>query len=52
VKFQFKAEVFNLANTPMFGGPNTGLGSAQFGVITLSQVNDPRVMQLVGKIVF
>lgn len=52
LRFQFKAEAFNLANTPMFGGPNTTLGAGQFGIVTLSQTNDPRVLQLVGKIVF
>jgi hypothetical protein len=42
---QFRAEVFNLTNTPNFYGPNTQFGSSTFGQIT-SQANFPRVIQL------
>jgi hypothetical protein len=42
---QFRAEVFNLTNTPQFYGPNTQYGSSTFGKIT-SQANFPRVIQL------
>lgn len=48
---QFRAEAFNLANTPMFSRPNTTLGSALFGVVT-SQENDPRQIQLSLKVLF
>ncbi len=41
----FRAEVFNLFNTPQFGPPGQALGTAQFGVIS-SQVNNPRLIQL------
>lgn len=44
-KAQFRAEVFNLTNTPLFYGPNTQYGSSTFGQIT-SQANFPRVFQL------
>jgi hypothetical protein len=44
-KAQFRAEVFNLTNTPQFYGPNTTFGSSTFGQIT-SQANFPRVFQL------
>ncbi|HEY3823222.1 MAG TPA: carboxypeptidase regulatory-like domain-containing protein [Bryobacteraceae bacterium] len=44
-KAQFRAEVFNLTNTPYFYGPNTQFGSSTFGQIT-SQANFPRVFQL------
>ncbi len=44
-KAQFRAEVFNLTNTPQFYGPNTQFGSSTFGQIT-SQANFPRVFQL------
>ena len=49
---QFRAEAFNFANTPWFGGPNTTPGSAAFGVVTPSQVNDQRNVQLALKLVF
>ena len=42
---QFRAEVFNLTNTPQFYGPNTQFGSSNFGQIT-SQANFNRVFQL------
>jgi hypothetical protein len=35
-----------LTNTPWFGNPNTTLNSAEFGVVTPSQQNDPRNVQL------
>jgi len=44
-KAQFRAEVFNLTNTPQFYGPNTTFGSSNFGQIT-TQANFPRVFQL------
>jgi hypothetical protein len=40
---EFRAEVFNLTNTPPLGSPNVVLGSAGFGSIT--SANDPRVIQ-------
>jgi hypothetical protein len=49
---QLRAEAFNFANTPWFGGPNTAPGSAAFGVVTPSQVNDQRNVQLALKLVF
>ena len=45
VKMLFKADAFNVTNTPVFYGPNTQLGTATFGQIT-SQANFPRVIQL------
>jgi hypothetical protein len=49
---QFRAEAFNFANTPWFGGPNTTAGGAAFGVVTPSQVNDQRNVQLAMKLIF
>ncbi len=52
---QFRAEAFNFANTPWFGGfgaTNTTATSAAFGVVTPSQVNDQRNVQLALKLVF
>ena len=52
MSLQFRAEAFNFANTPWFGGPNTTAGSAAFGVVTPSQVNDQRNVQLALKLIF
>jgi hypothetical protein len=49
---QFRANAYNLANTPQFGAPNISFGSANFGLITLSQVNDPRIVELALKLSF
>ena len=49
---QFRANAYNLANTAQFGNPNTSFGSANFGVIGISQVNDPRIVELALKLNF
>jgi len=59
--FRFRAEFFNLTNTPQFANPNTGLGygnpllpataSSTFGQIT-STVGNPRVIQFAAKFEF
>ncbi len=46
-KMQFRANAYNLANTPVFGGPNT-----TSGVIGIGQVNDPRIVELALKLNF
>ena len=48
---QFRAEFFNLFNTPVFGGPNTTVGSAGFGTVA-SQYNNPRLIQFGMKFAF
>ena len=48
--FEFRAEVFNLLNTPNLGAPNAVQGAANFGTITTAL--DPRVAQLAVKLVF
>ncbi|MBS1826659.1 MAG: TonB-dependent receptor [Acidobacteria bacterium] len=45
LRLQFRAEMFNATNTPVFGLPNGGFGGATFGVIS-SQSNRPRQVQL------
>ena len=42
---EFRAEVFDVTNTPAFGLPNGSVGAAAFGSIT-STVTDPRVVQV------
>jgi hypothetical protein len=60
--FHFRAEFFNLTNTPQFANPGNGLGygdasdpdpspSASFGKIT-STVTSPRIIQLALKYAF
>jgi hypothetical protein len=41
---EFRAEVFDITNTPAFAQPNGSLGSAAFGSITAT-TTDPRVVQ-------
>jgi hypothetical protein len=50
--FEIRGEFFNLFNTPNFGGPGTGIGSSTFGLVTLTQANDPRIGQLTARINF
>jgi hypothetical protein len=50
-KAVLRGEAFNVFNTPAFSGPDTGVSSATFGVIT-SQANSPRQLQVALKILF
>ena len=47
---EFRAEFFNLTNTPPLGAPNVVLGAAGFGSIT--SAGDPRVLQFGLKVDF
>jgi hypothetical protein len=62
VSMRFRAECFNLTNTPQFGNPNTGLGytdptlenpsaSSSFGKISSLTAN-PRIIQFAAKLQF
>ena len=52
-RLQFKAESFNLTNTPIRGGPqSTSFTSPVFGVLPNSQNNFPRLVQLALKLYF
>jgi outer membrane receptor protein involved in Fe transport len=51
VKLQLRVESFNLFNRVQFGAPNTSIGNTLAGQIT-TQVNDPRLLQLAGRISF
>ena len=48
---QFRAEFFNIFNTPQFGTPGRTLGTGQFGVIS-SQANSPRQIQFGLKVIY
>lgn len=45
MRFELRAEGFNIFNHPQFGLPNQNIGNAQVGVIT-STVGNPRQLQL------
>ena len=51
IKLQFRAEAFNLLNTPQFGFPNANIGSPTAGRIT-STVGDNRQLQFALKLDF
>jgi hypothetical protein len=48
---EFRAESFNLTNTPVFSAPGTTINGSNFGVVT-GQSNTPRNMQLALKLLF
>jgi hypothetical protein len=50
MELEFRAEVFNLTNTPPLNAPNTVLGTPGFG--SISSAGDPRVMQFALKLSF
>lgn len=48
VRTEFRAEAFNVANTPPRTAPSSSFGAAAFG--TLTRALDPRVFELVLKV--
>ena len=52
LNLQFRGESYNTTNTPWFGGPDTSINSANFGVVSGSQINDARAIQLSVKLLF
>ncbi|MCX6604782.1 MAG: TonB-dependent receptor [Acidobacteria bacterium] len=51
LNLQFRAEAFNLSNTPVFSSPNNNVESGAFGTVT-GQSNGPRTIQLGLKLLF
>jgi hypothetical protein len=52
-RLQFRAEAFNLTNTPSFGQPTATLGQSNIGAITSTSVNStPRQLQFALKLLF
>jgi hypothetical protein len=50
MNIEFRAEAFNVSNTPPLNDPNGSFGSAAFGSIT--SAGNPRVFEFVGKVHF
>jgi hypothetical protein len=50
LNFEFRAEAFNVSNTPPLNDPNGSFGNAAFGTIT--SAGNPRDFEFVGKIKF
>jgi Carboxypeptidase regulatory-like domain len=60
--FEIRGEFFNVMNSPIYGGPNTGLGSATAGSVLsystafpngfFTQANDARIGQLTARLNF
>jgi hypothetical protein len=48
----FRAESFNLTNTPNFGQPDSGLGDQAFGTISNTANNQPRNIQFALRLAF
>jgi len=51
LNLQFRAEAFNLSNSPMFALPNQNYGTAAFGAITAT-ANNPRQLQFALRMFF
>ena len=50
-RLQFRAEAFNVTNTPVWGTPVSNYSNANFGKV-LSTANSPRQLQLALKLRF
>jgi hypothetical protein len=51
-RLQFRAECFNVTNTPSFGVPVNSLGASNFGTITNTANAQPRQFQFALKFLF
>jgi len=52
IKMQFRAEIFNLTNTPQFNFPNSSYGSSTFGQVTSTLAGTERHIQFGLKLLF
>ena len=50
MSIEFRAETFNVSNTPPLNDPNGSFGSAAFG--SIASAGNPRVFEFVGKVHF
>jgi len=50
--FEIRGEFFNVLNKPVFWNPGLTPGNATYGVVTLTQENDPRIGQLTARLNF
>lgn len=51
-RLQFRAEAYNLTNTPQFAPPGLTVGNADFGQVSNTRFNDRRNVQLALKLIF
>jgi hypothetical protein len=51
-KFLLRGEAFNVTNTPIYGGVDTGFTSTRFGWLPQDQQNWPRFVQVAAKFFF
>ena len=51
-RFQFRAEAFNVMNSPLFPSPNNAPDNLNFGLVNRGQRNFPRQIQLGFKFIF
>jgi hypothetical protein len=52
LKFQFQAQSFNIANHPSFRSANMGIGPNEPNPGLVNSPGDPRIMQVVGRVIF
>ena len=51
-RIQFKASAYNATNSPIFGFPGTNPQAANFGVVPITQINNPRAIELGARYAF